>query len=111
MVFLRVALVLSFVVLAAYTGLVINAHGIGVFEAFSRDIAAVTWPGQFDLDFMLLLAFSGVWVAYRHRFGPRGLALGVCAFVGGVLFLSVYLFVESIRAKGDVTKLLLGDHR
>jgi hypothetical protein len=37
--------------------------------------------------------------------------LGLCAFFGGALFLSLYLFIESFRTKGDVTALLLGENR
>jgi hypothetical protein len=32
----------------------------------------------------------------------------VVAFLGGAMFLSVYLFVQSFRCNGDVRKLLVG---
>lgn len=43
-------------------------------------------------------------------FGGTGVALGLLAFVGGALFLSTYLLVESFRVRGDVRALLRG-HR
>lgn len=104
-------LALIFLVLAGYTGVVISRHGLGLFAVFFGDMARLGWSGQFNLDFTCLLALSGLWVASRHRFRASGLALGACAFFGGALFLSGYLIVASIRAKGDLAALLLGDRR
>lgn len=108
---LRAFLGLAFLAIAGYTTLVVIRHGAGLFPVFFGDLASLTWPGQFNLDFMCLLALSGTWVAYRHRFRAPGILLGVCAFVGGVLFLSVYLLIESFRVKGDAISLLLGENR
>lgn len=60
---------------------------------------------------MCLLVLSALWVGYRHRFRPIGLLLGLGALIGGASFLSVYLLAESIRARGDVPALLLGERR
>ena len=76
------------------------------FNAFSF----LTERLQFDLDFACLLALAGLWIAYRHRFRASGLLFAACAAVGGVLFLSIYLFVAALRAKGDVETLLLGEN-
>lgn len=108
---LRAVLLLIFVVISGYTGVVAWSHGMDLLSVFFGDMAKLGWPGQFNLDFMCLLALSGLWVAFRHRFSPGGILLGVGAFVGGALFLSVYLLVESSRAKGDVASLLLGANR
>ena len=107
----RLLLATIFVVILGYTAVVVQNHGLGLLAVFFGDMAVMGWPGQFNLDFMCLLALSGIWVAYRHRFRPMGIGLGVCAFVGGVFFLSAYLLVESVRARGDVASLLLGDRR
>ena len=107
----RIGLALIFLLIAGYTGVVISNHGIGLLPIFLGDMAQLTWPGQFNLDFMCMLALSGLWVAYRHRFRAPGILLGVCAFFGGALFLSSYLLVASFRAKGDVASLLLGKNR
>lgn len=108
---IRAFLVLAFLTIAGYTGIVIAHHGPGLFPVFFGDIASLAWPGQFNLDFTCLLALSGIWVACRHRFRAPGILLGLCAFVGGMLFLSVYLFIESFRTKGDAASLLLGENR
>lgn len=107
----RAFLVVVFLVISAYTAVVIANHGMGLFAVFFGDMAKVGWPGQFNLDFMFMLAFSALWVSWRHHFSLAGLALGLVAFVGGAPFLCVYLFVASFSADGDPRVLLLGEHR
>jgi hypothetical protein len=80
-------------------------------SVFFGDIVAMTWPGQFNLDFSFFLVLSGLWLAWRHHFSPLGLALGLAALFGGSPLLATYLFLASIRAKGDVRVLLLGKAR
>lgn len=105
----RILLVAMFAALTVYTGLVIETHGWSLFSVFFGDMAKLAWPGQFNLDFMFMLAFSGLWVAWRHRFSPAGLGLGLLAFVGGSVFLSVYLLVLSLRTRDGIRGILLGD--
>jgi hypothetical protein len=105
----RGLLVAMFGVLLVYTAVVIANHGWNLLSIFFGDMAAMTWPGQFNLDFMFMLVLSGLWVAWRHRFSAAGLVLGVIAVFGGALFLSIYLLVVSLRAKGDMHEVLLGE--
>jgi hypothetical protein len=107
----RGLVVTIFGVLTAYSAVTIANHGWNLMPVFFGDMASMAWPGQFNLDFMFMLLLSGLWVAWRHRFSAAGLALGVVAFFGGALFLSVYLFVVSLQVKGDVRELLLGENR
>ena len=108
---LRIVLSVIFVSIVVYTGVVVWNHGMGLFPIFFGDMAKMAWPGQFNLDFMCMLALSGLWVSWRHRFGVPGILLGIVAFFGGALFLSAYLLVESFRAKGDLASFLLGGNR
>ncbi|MEJ2088528.1 MAG: hypothetical protein P8Y69_08665 [Gammaproteobacteria bacterium] len=108
MVAFRVLLVLMFLVIAAYTAFVIADHGIGLFPVFFGDIARMGWPGQFNVDFTCFLTLSAVWVAWRHGFTAPGLALAVLAFLGGALFLSVYLLVLSFVEGGGIRAVMLG---
>jgi hypothetical protein len=107
----RILLVVLFVVIAVYTALVAADHGFGLIPVFFRDIAAMAWPGQFNVDFLSFLTLSGLWLAWRHHFSPAGLVLGVMGFFGGGLFLSLYLFLASLDARGDWQVLLLGRSR
>lgn len=107
----RLFLIICLVAIVSYTSLTIAHHGMGLLPVFFGDMAAMGWPGQFNLDFMCFLGLSAIWTAWRHHFSPAGLALGVLAFFGGMLFLSLYLLVQSSRCGGDVRVLLLGPDR
>jgi hypothetical protein len=36
----------------------------------------MTWPGPFKLDFTCPLVFTGLWIAWRHRFPSTGILAG-----------------------------------
>jgi hypothetical protein len=107
----RVLLIAVFAILVGYTGVVIANHGIGLIDIFFGDMAAMGWPGQFNLDFMFMLTLSGLWVAWRHQFSIAGLLLGLLALFGGSLFLSTYLLALSWLTKGDLKQMLVGTRR
>lgn len=111
MVLFRTVLVVLFTCVVSYTVVVVENHGMGLFSIFFRDIAAMGWPGQFNVDFSCFLMLSGLWLSWRHHFSPAGLALGVLGFFGGAPVLTAYLFFASLAAKGDVKELLLGKVR
>jgi hypothetical protein len=108
---LRLLLAAMFVAVVAYTTLTIAHHGWDLLPRFFGDMAAMAWPGQFNLDFFCFLLLSGLWVAWRHGFSPAGLALGVTAVFSGMPFLSAYLLIASFRVRGEVKALLLGEQR
>lgn len=108
---LRIFFAAAFAVLVGYTLVVIVNHGFGLFPVFFGDIAKVAWPGQFNLDFLVLLSFGALWVAWRHQFTPIGFVLGLATLFGGGIFLSGYLVWASVQAKGDAKTLLLGAGR
>ncbi len=107
----RILLMAFFATLLVYTSVVIMNHGGNLLPVFFEDIAKMGWPGQFDLDFMCMLALSGLWVAWRHQFSGIGFLLAVLAFLGGTPFLSVYLLVVSLQTDGDMRAILLGKAR
>jgi len=111
MIVFRTFLVAVFLVIAGYTLVVIANHGMNLLPVFFGDMTKMQWPGQFNLDFMCMLLLSGLWISWRHQFSVAGVILGLVAVFGGALFLSVYLLVESIRAKGDSRTLLLSAAR
>jgi hypothetical protein len=108
---LRLFLAVIFLAVAMYTAIVIANHGWNLLPVFFGDMAAMTWPGQFNFDFMGFLLLSGLWVSWRHRFSPGGLILGLLAVFGGVLFLSLYLLIASYHGGDSAERLLLGKSR
>ena len=108
----RVVLVLLFVWVVGYTIPVLAEYGLApLLPTFFGDMAAFTWPGQFNADFFGFLVLYGLWVAWRNHFSPLGLALGVIALFGGIPFLTAYLFIMSFKVDGDLKTLLMGSGR
>ncbi|MFN7323801.1 MAG: hypothetical protein ACK5SM_03520 [Sphingomonadales bacterium] len=107
----RLFLIICFFAIAGYTSITIANHGFNLLPVFFGDMAEMGWPGQFNLDLMCFLALSALWVAWRHQFSASGLALAVVAFFGGMLFLSIYLLIQTGRVRGDMKVLLLGEGR
>ena len=105
---LRTYLVVALVCLTGYTLVVGSSHGWNLLPVFFSDIAEMSWPGQFNVDFMTFLGLSAIWVAWRHRFSPGGIALAVVAFFGGMMFLAPYLLWASAQPKADAETVLLG---
>jgi hypothetical protein len=111
MTLFRVYLLAVLVCLAGYTLVVGMNHGWNLLPIFFTNIADMSWSGQFNFDFMTFLGLSGIWVAWRHQFTGGGIALGVVAFFGGMMFLAPYLLWASAKAGGDAKVLLLGSSR
>ena len=108
---LRVLLVILYIVLAGYTTAVAFEHGMNFMPVLFGQLAAVGWPGQITLDFLIYLTLSALWIAWRHRFSPGGIAMAVLAFFGAALVTLVYVFWATLDARGDVKVLLLGRGR
>ncbi|XOV87060.1 MAG: hypothetical protein ACFHX7_19155 [Pseudomonadota bacterium] len=111
MIAFRTFLIAYFLCLLLYTGIVILNHGMNLLPIFFGDMLALTWPGQFNFDFMGFLALSALWTAWRHQFSRGGLALALVAFFGGMAFLAPYLLVVSQQAKGNIKEILMGPGR
>lgn len=111
MTLFRVFLLVCLMAITGYTAVTIAHHGLNLLPIFFGDMAEMAWPGQFNLDFMCFLALSAIWVSWRHHFTGAGLVLGVLAFFGGMLFLSIYLLMQISRCGGDMRVLLLGEAR
>jgi len=107
----RILLATIFLCILGYTAIVARHYGFGLLPIFFGDMAAMTWPGQFNFDFLCFLILSALWLAWRHHFSPTGIVLGLLGLFGGSLFLSAYLLIASFSANGNIKTLLLGKAR
>jgi hypothetical protein len=107
--FFRIWLIFVFLIVSVYTASVVSLYGLNLFPYFFGDMMKMGWAGQFNLDFMFMLAFSAMWMAWRNEFAPQGLGLAVLAFFFGAPFLCLYLFYLSRQTNGDVVKMLIGN--
>lgn len=107
----RIYLLFLIAFLGVYTAVVGTNHGWNLLPIFFGDMTAMTWPGQFNLDFLMFLSLSALWLAWRHHFTPGGLILGALGLFGGMMVLAPYLVVASVQSKGDAKVLFLGKVR
>ncbi len=107
----RILLTFFIISILGITGVVAFNHGWNLLPIFFGDIASLTWPGQFNFDFMCLLLLSGLWLAWRHHFSFGGIVLGVLGVFGGTMVLAPYLLLASYKANGDMKIILLGKIR
>lgn len=106
----RSLLIIMIAAILIYTGITIWSHGVNLLPHFFGAMREMTWQGQFNLDFMLMLCLSGLWTAWRNGFTGAAIALGLVAFFLGILFLATYLLFLSYRTNGDLKQMLLGVH-
>lgn len=107
----RLYVAILFITIVTYTVIVFANHGAAFVPEFIAGVTSMTWTGQFNVDFMMYLGISAIWIVWRHRFTPAGFILGFVALTAGALFLMPYLFVVAGRAQGDPAVLLLGKDR
>ena len=108
----RAVLLVLFLWVVIYTIPVLAEYGLApLFPTFFGDMAQFTWPGQFNADFFGFLLLSGTCVAWRNHFSPLGLGLALIAVVGGIPFLTAYLFIMSFKVNGDMRELIMGPNR
>ena len=105
----RLLLIVILISLSGYTAVVVASHGLNLLPVFFRDMAKMAWPGQFNFDFMCFLLLSATWVMWRNEFSPLGMVLGILAFFGGALFLSIYLLVLTFQDSQSIQRILIGD--
>jgi len=106
----RILLSTLFLAVVIYTLFVIKNHGLNLLPIFFGDIKTMAWPGQFNFDFLGFLILSGLWLAWRNHFTPKGIGLGVLGFFGGIPVLTAYLFIVSLKST-DMKEVLLGPKR
>ena len=109
----RAFLVAIFVSVGAYTVPVMQAHGgfDVLVPRFFHDIAEMSWPGQFNFDFLCYLLMTALWLAWRHDFSAAGLAIGLGGLLLGSPYLALYLLAQSFAVNGDSAALFLGEAR
>jgi hypothetical protein len=104
----RLLLALGWAVLFYVSVQAIRLMGVGAAgTVFVADFAH-PWRAQFNTDFSLHLLLVAAWMVYRSRPWFVGLICGVLAINLGGVFTLAYLLAVSIRAKGDMRKVLLG---
>lgn len=95
--------------MAIYTAAVISDHGWNFLPIYLRDIAAMGWPGQFNVDFLAMLLLAATWIAWRGRFSASALLTALPVFVLGSPYFCLYLLLLISRTNGNMQAILLGE--
>lgn len=105
----RIFLLAVITTMLVYTIIVGNNHGWNFATFFFADLTAMSWAGQFNLDFSFLLLFTGMWIAWRNKFNLVGMGLGLFTLVGGIPFISTYLLILSMKTN-SMKEILIGEN-
>jgi len=106
----RWALITMMALIVVFTVAAVANGGINLVTPFLTPILALSWQGQFNIDFMCYLVLSGIWMAWRGGFTVDSMALGILAPPLGILFFAPYLLYLVGKLNGDPRRLLLGVH-
>ena len=106
----RQLLIAITLVIVLFTVAAVLNEGLNLLPHFFKPIRALTWQGQFNVDFSTYLVLSGVWMAWRGGFTHKSIALGVLTPPLGILFFAPYLLFLARKANGDPKIFLLGVH-
>lgn len=98
-------------VVAVYTLVVIGREGLDLITPFFGGVLAMTWQGQFNVDFSAYLLLSTVWFLWRNAFSAQAWVFAPLVCVGGMLVFGCYLIWLSFRVRGRMDVLLLGPSR
>ena len=105
----RVLLVLIWGIVVYFTVIPTLSEGIlAANDVFGHDVSQFNWRSQFNVDLLAHMTLVGSWVAWRNRFSPTGIVLGLLCLFGGSLFSYMYVLIISFANQGDVRKILLG---
>jgi hypothetical protein len=76
-------------------------------RTFLADLAH-PWRAQLYADLEAHLLLVGAWMIYRERLPLAGIACALATLLLGALFSLPYVLLASVRARGDMRRLLLG---
>ena len=107
---IRVILIVMILTISFTTIAAIVNEGANLLPHFLTPIIALTWQGQFNVDFACYLILTGIWVAWRGGFSRASGLTGLFAAVAGILFVAPLLIYYIHRAQSDPRRFLLGVH-
>lgn len=102
----RVLLILMTIFIIILTINAVNLQGWNLL----KHAVLTGWQAQFNFDFSCYLFLSALWLAWRYKFKTKGIAIATIAFFLGIFFFAPYLLTISLKTKGNMPELLLGEN-
>ncbi|NBL64080.1 hypothetical protein GV828_02565 [Flavobacterium sp. NST-5] len=107
--FLNILLASMAIIVGVYTIFTMQKKGASLFQIFISNITALSWNGQFNLDFSCYLMLSGIWIMWRNKFSTSSIIFAPFAMVIGIIVFAPYLLFLLYKENGDLKKLIVGD--
>lgn len=109
---LRLYLFAAWAALAAYSAYVFSSIDIfATLTGFFAEIGRGSWTGLVNLDLTSFVITAALWIAWRNSWRPLGWLFAYGVFSLGGAFLWGYLLVLLHRERGDLGRVLLGEHQ
>lgn len=108
--FFILLLILQTIGIVVYTMFSFINEGPNLFAVFIKNLLALNWNGQFNLDFMSYLTLSGIWIMWRDKFSLISVITGFSAMILGILFFAPYLIFLFYKENTSIKKVLVGRH-
>jgi hypothetical protein len=105
----KTLLIIQTIGLLTYTFVAFQNEGADLFSVFVYNTKALTWSGQFNLDFLSYLTLSGLWIMWRNKFTFKSILLGTSAMVLGIIFFAPYLLWLTNNENGDLKRVFIGE--
>jgi hypothetical protein len=106
---LKLVLLAQTLSLVIYTYLAQMNEGWGLVGQVSKNLIAMGWNGQFNLDFACYLLLSAWWILWRNDFKPISFAIAILAGLIGIMFFAPYLVYLLAAEKGNLKRVLVGN--
>jgi hypothetical protein len=107
---LRAILISQTILLLVYTAFAVRNEGWGFLQIAVSNIGSLTWSGQFALDFACYLMLSGIWIMWRGGFQSKSIFIGIVAMILGIVVFAPFVIYLLGKEKGDLKKVILGQH-
>lgn len=107
---LKSLVIIQTLTLLVYTGFSIKNEGWALFNILTTNVTSLNWNGQFNLDFSCYLTLSGIWIMWRNKYSISSIIFAVIAMIIGIIAFAPYLLYLLTTEKGNLKKLLVGEH-
>lgn len=104
----KALLILQTAVILIYTFFTIQNNGVDLFSVMLSNIVAVSWSGQFNIDFSCYLLLSALWIMWRDQFSIKSIVTGLTAMILGIVFFAPYVLYLLTIEKGNISKVVIG---
>jgi hypothetical protein len=106
----KLLLAIQAIALLVYSYFAFNNEGANLMQIFFSNVMALSWNGQFNLDFLCYLTLSGLWIMWRNRFSTSSVFMGILAMIMGIIVFAPYILYLLNKENGDLKRLLIGNH-